>query len=400
VPPTRRWLIVSGKCERVATLLISSPLQIAALIALVTSLAFWLDRRFAALSKIGASILAIILGAALSNLRLVPETSVVYDVVSGPVTSLAIVWLLLAVNVRDLKRAGGRMLGAFALSVAGTAAGVGVAAAIFAPVFGDQNWRLAGTLMGTYSGGSVNFIAVGRGLDLQPRLFAAATAADNVTTALWLGASILLPLVLARWFPWPVPTGDTVTSTTSEADHRSSHPYFSLAPVSASRLALLLSVGLGLVVVSEVLGRLIPSVQPVLWLTTLALVAGHTPPLSRLDGSLQLGNLALNLFFVVIGIYSRIDRILEVGVEVFGYTLLVVAVHGVVVYGVGRLVRLDLGTLTVASQAAIGGPSSALAVAVGREWRGLILPGIIVGLLGYAVGTYLGFGLGALLRNW
>jgi uncharacterized membrane protein len=40
-----------------------------------------------------------------------------------------------------------------------------------------------------------------------------------------------------------------------------------------------------------------------------------------------------------------------------------------------------------------------LAVAVSREWRGLILPGIIVGLLGYAVGNYLGFGVAFLLRS-
>jgi len=65
---------------------------------------------------------------------------------------------------------------------------------------------------------------------------------------------------------------------------------------------------------------------------------------------------------------------------------------------VGKLLRLDLGTLAVASQAAVGGPSSALAVAISREWRHLVLPAVIVGLLGYAVGTYLGLGVGHLVR--
>ena len=86
------------------------------------------------------------------------------------------------------------------------------------------------------------------------------------------------------------------------------------------------------------------------------------------------------------------------GAEVFFYTLVVVGVHGLIVYGVGRAARLDVGTLSVASQAAIGGPSSALAVAVSREWPGLVLPGIIVGLFGYAVGNYLGFGVAYLVR--
>ena len=75
-----------------------------------------------------------------------------------------------------------------------------------------------------------------------------------------------------------------------------------------------------------------------------------------------------------------------------------VAVHGVFVLGVGRLLRLDMGTVAVASQAAVGGPTSALAVAISREWRHLVLPGVVVGLLGYAVGTYLGFGVAYVLR--
>ena len=62
------------------------------------------------------------------------------------------------------------------------------------------------------------------------------------------------------------------------------------------------------------------------------------------------------------------------------------------------MAKLDVGTLSVASQAAVGGPSSALAVAVSREWKALVLPGIIVGLLGYAIGNYLGVGV-ALLVN-
>jgi len=70
-----------------------------------------------------------------------------------------------------------------------------------------------------------------------------------------------------------------------------------------------------------------------------------------------------------------------------------------VVFGIGRVARMDVGSLAVASQAAVGGPSSALAVAVSREWKGLVLPGIIVGLLGYALGDYLGFGVAYLLKG-
>jgi len=163
-------------------------------------------------------------------------------------------------------------------------------------------------------------------------------------------------------------------------------------------MALLVASGFLLVLAANAAGRLVPGVPAVLWLTTFALAAGHLTPLGRVAGSLQFGNFALVFFFVVIGIHSRAAEIMAVGVDVFWFTLIIVTVHGLVVFGFGRLFRIDVASLSVASQAAVGGPPSALAVAVAREWPQLVLPGVIVGLLGYAVGTYLGFGVAGIVR--
>jgi uncharacterized membrane protein len=389
--------------------------------------AFLLDRRVRWFSKVGASLLALILGAVLSNTGVVPATSPVYSVVEGPLTSLAIAWLLLAVNLSDMKVAGPRMIGAFLLAGAGTALGAMVGAIVFSSAFGENTWRLAGVFTGTYSGGSVNFVAVGRGVELPDSLFAGAAAADALTTGIWLAATLLLPIWLRRFYPTPIPGeeaaegGEPHSGTdaagegrerrrpeTSEGGPRSgtetgdgadAHPFFDRIPLSTLDLANLLAVGILLVLASEWIGSLVPSVPAVLWLTTLALLVGHTKPFLKPRGALQLGNLALHFFFVIIGIHSRVSEILSIGMEVFYYTLVLVAVHGVVVFGFGRLARMDLGSLAVASQAAVGGPSSALAVAVSREWKGLVLPGIIVGLLGYALGNYLGLGVAFLLRG-
>ncbi|MEQ9398508.1 MAG: DUF819 family protein [Longimicrobiales bacterium] len=413
--------------------MIDHPLTLTAVIAAATLTAFLLDYKVPALGKVGASLLALILGALLSNFGVVPAASPVYDQIAGPVTLLAIAWLLLAVNVSDLKVAGPRMVGAFALAAVGTATGAFVGALVFAGFLGEDTWRLAGTLTGTYTGGSLNFVAVGTGLGLPAQLFAGATAADALTTGLWLGATLLLPLWIGRFYP-PVPeaalrvpgaredgaegagptaSGEPVPGTTTgpEGDH-AHHPFFLRQPVSTLDLAVLLAAGFFLLAASGAmatwLGGLaeagvvpgwIGGIPSVLWLTTFALVLGHTRFFREPSGALQLGTLALHFFFVVIGIWSRVSEILAVGVEVFFYTLVVVGVHGLVVFGGGKLARIDVGSLAVASQAAVGGPSSALAVAVSRKWPGFILPGIIVGLFGYAVGNYLGFGVAYLVRG-
>ncbi len=73
--------------------------------------------------------------------------------------------------------------------------------------------------------------------------------------------------------------------------------------------------------------------------------------------------------------------------------------HGLVIFGVGRLLKFDAGTLVVASQANIGGAASAVAIASARGYGDKLLPGIAVALAGYAVGNYLGFGMGTLPRT-
>lgn len=386
--------------------MIRSPLALCAVIAAATALAFWLDWRFAALGKVGASLLAIVFGALLSNTGAVPASSPVYDAVLGPVTSLAIAWLLLSVNLGDLKKAGLPMVGAFGVAVAGTTLGAFAATAVYQAHFGDDTWRLAAAMTGTYSGGSVNFISVGRAVGLSGPLFAGATAADNVVTGLWLAATLMLPVWLRRFYrpattpPAPSASRASAPAPSGSANRHQHHPYFAPEGVSAARTAGLFAAGLALLVASEWLGRAVPSVPAILWLTTLALLLGHTPLFRQASGAMQLGAVGLHFFFVLIGVLSRFSEIAAVGLEVLFFTLIVVGVHGVFVFGVGKLLRLDMGSIAVASQASVGGPSSALAVAVSREWRHLVLPGVVVGLLGYAVGTYLGLGVGYVLRGW
>lgn len=415
-------------------MMIESPAALAALIAALTALAFWLDLRYGWARTVGAAMLVVLFGAVVSNLGLVPFQSPVYDIISGPVTSLAIVWLLFAVDVRDLKDAGPAMLGAFTIAVLATATGAVVAALVFSGSFEGDAWKLAGVMTGTYAGGSLNFVAVGRELDFPPALFSAATASDAVMTAVWFGATLTLPVLLGKWYPTPRhdPHGGAAGSATggpaaeaggpisrtshSSAAHPSDaspspvlaspppdpmagHPFFARAPLKVVDLSVLMALGFGLLWAAESMLRVAPGIPTVLWLTTFALAVGHLPWVRRFSGAMHLGSLGLHLFLVIIGIASRFSEIARVGFDVFWFAALVIAVHGVMTYGVARVVGLDIETTSVASQAAVGGPASALALAVGRDWKALVLPGVVVGLLGYAVGNYLGLGVAYLMQR-
>jgi uncharacterized membrane protein len=382
--------------------LIQDSLAIAALIAGVTALAFWLDHRFPPLSKVGASLMAIIFGAVLSNSGLVPHDSPVYRGIEGPVTSLAIVYLLLGVKLADLRQAGPKMLGLFLVASVGTALGAVVGALVFSGSLGPDIWKIAGAFTGTYTGGSVNFAAVGRGLELPPSTFAAASAADAVTTGIWMGAVLAAPLWLMRG-KWANPsdlnpgpnTGRDAGGGPREHD---AHPFWGRTPVSLLDLVLLAALGMGVLIAARLLALWFPFFPEILWLTTIALALGQLPGIRRISGAQQLGNLGLHLFFAVIGIRSLVSAILVVGASVFWYTLVVVGIHGIFLFFVGRALKGSLPMIAVVSQAAIGGPSTAMATAIARGWPALLLPGVAVGLLGYALGNYAGFGIAYLVR--
>lgn len=391
--------------------MLTNPMALMTCIVAMTALGFWLEGRFEWARRVGASMLVILFGAMLSNLEWVPLKSPVYDAIGGPVTSLAIVWLLLAVDFRQLRAAGPRMAQAFALAVVGTCLGALTAALTVGRALGDVNRQLAGVMTGTYAGGSVNFVAVGRAVGLEETYFTAATAADNVLTAVWVAATLMLPLWLKRFYPErpghagaPAAAAQSTkaSSTTASATTTSAaqNPFLADILLRPFDLLALLTLGLGTILVADGVAAQVPAIPSVLWLSTFALLLGQLPAVRRLSGALQLGLVALNLFFVIIGIGSRVSEIFRVGPQVFYFTVLVVTIHGLVVYLGGRLLRLDVETLSVASQAAVGGPSTALALTAARGWQDLALPGLVVGLLGYAVGNYAGFAMAALVGSW
>ncbi len=128
-----------------------------------------------------------------------------------------------------------------------------------------------------------------------------------------------------------------------------------------------------------------------LWLTTLALVVAQLPWMRKLRGAEVLSYFALHIFFIVLGAASVLAEVAEAGLPIFSFMIAIIAIHVLVAYGVGWVAKVDLPTISIASQAAIGGPGSALAIGMAMKWHKLVAPAVIVGIFGYALGNYLGF---------
>ena len=356
-------------------------------------LSVWLEFRFKAMRKLGSGALVILIGMLLSNSGILPGDSEAYNFLMSSGVSAGIVLILLGVDMSSIKKAGPDMLKAFAIGALGSALGASSMAFFLSNSIGTETWKLAGQFTGTYVGGGINFAALGAALETSSDLYSAAVAADVALTAFWLIVCLTVPILLGKEGGNSDHESDEETFTLEKSLFRSKMP-LKLADVAA-----LVAITFGVMYLSGWLASVFSFLPRILWLTTLVLLLAQVPAIKKLTGSAMLGNFMLLLFLASNGANSVIARILEVGPAVFYFALGTIAVHGLVIFGIGRLFRIDAGTLAIASQANVGGSSSAMALASARGYADRILSGVAVGLLGYAVGNYLGLGVASFIRT-
>lgn len=362
--------------------------------ALLAAAAFGLWSETTALGRrLSGALVTMVAGFALSNLGLVPTEAPEYDAVWGWFVPLAIPLLLLRANLARIVREAGPTLVAFAFGALGTVLGA-IAAFYFVPV-GPASAQLAGIFCATYIGGSINYVAVAEALGLRDgTLLSAGVAADNVVMALYFVVLLALPSVgwLRRGYARRHEEADGEAARDAATGRL---PTLLGATVALALAAGLCAAGFAL---ADLAG--FPSAR-ILFVTALAVGVATVlhRPLSRLEGVDVLGALFMQVFFAVIGVSANVVNVLRAGPLLFVFALVIIVVHMVTILALGRLLKLDLLEIVIASNANIGGPSTAAAMAVARRWETLVMPAVLTGTLGYAIANFIGAGLGTWLAR-
>jgi len=344
-------------------------------------------------SHVTGAVIAILSAIAIANLRIIPHSAPAFDFVFSYFVPVLIPLFLFKADLRHMLFETTRMTGAFLIASAGTVIGVIVAvslldlgnlatAADIDPALREAG--IAGLFTSTYIGGSVNYAALGEitGLSADASFFSAATATDNLFSAVFLGVIAMLPgwNWLARRF--------------SRHEHGEEQEVLAgREPITASSLTLAMATAISFVAIGDYITSLtgIPSLRYAV-ITVLVVTAATAFPglMNRLHGGFELGVGLAFVFFAAIAAGANLVAMIQIAPLLIVLVLILLSVHLVVLLGVGRLFRLTLPELVTASNAAVLGATTAPALAAAKGWHDLVTPGVLVGVLGYALGTLIG----------
>ena len=341
----------------------------------------------------GSALLVILFTAVISNFNFIPSASnsiELYDIIFKYVAPISIFYLLLKVNITSIKNAGLPMVGLFVIGSLATTCGIIISWYLLTPesLLGEDAKIIAGMLTGTYTGGSVNFNAIALEYEFQKKgvLYAGTIAVDNVVTAIWIMITLIIPTVLNRIWKGDKKVVSKKSNSLKEDQENQN--------IDLTSLAWLLFLGVSVYYISDIISNYIINIPSILILTTIGIILAQSKFISNLKGSQDLGLYLVYVFLAVIGAYCEIEavsQLQDIGFLLLIFTISAVIIHGILFIIIGGVVYRDWEMISIASQANIGGGPSAIALAEAFDRKDLILPAILVGSLGNALGTYLGF---------
>lgn len=371
-----------------------------AIIILWATVSLVLEQRYRWASTISGAIIALVGAMALSNFKIIPTASPVYDTVWDYVVPLSIPLLLFNSNIIKIWKESRRLLVIFLIASVGTMIGTVVGFIVL------QQWipylaKIGAMMTGSYIGGGVNFAALSAKLNTPEEMISATVVADNSVMALYFLLLIAIPAL-------PIIKRHYHTDYATTDNEQEQQNYWQPKKIQLLDIALSITCAILLVAgsfkLSEVLQAWLPNNNliwnivvsffgdPYLLLTTFTLlvVVIWGDFFERLAGSSEIGTFFIYIFFVVIGIPASFVTIISIAPLLFIFVIIILIFNLGLSLVIGKWCNFKIEEILLASNATAGGPTTAAALAIGKRWTNLVGPILIIGTLGYVIGNYAG----------
>jgi uncharacterized membrane protein len=269
----------------------------------------------------------------------------------------------------------------------------------------DESEKVAGMLVGVYTGGTPNLAAIGSALQVSPNIFILTHTYDLIIGSV---ALLFLMTIAQRVFHIFLPRFQMLYKAENKlhladetADIENFDPLFKRKALPD----LLKAFGISIIIfgigggLSLLVTKPNDTIVAILSITTLGLLASLIKPVNKLQNSFQFGMYLIIAFSLVVSSMANLSNMFQIEfLQLFLYVFYVVFGSMVIHVGLARIFKIDADTTIISITALTYSPPFVPAVAGAIKNKEVIISGLTIGILGYAFGTYLGIFVGTILK--
>ncbi len=372
-------------------------------------LVIYLGNTYSIVRKIGTIVICYIVGLLIGNIGLLPDDlDNMHDILTSVTIPLAIPLLLFSEDIRKWVKMARQTFISLVLGLISVFIMVVVGYFIFRNYLPDA-WKISGLLIGVYSGGTPNLAAIATMLDVSDETYILTHTADLIVGAV----VFLFFLTFAQRFflmfmkPFKSPDENAKQSETEEKlEEFESYDGIFSKPILRSLLKafglsiLIFAIGGG---VSMLFSKQNQTVVAILSITTLGLVASTVPAINQIRKTFQLGMYFILVFSLVVASMANLGEMFNSGnsdflISIFMYIILAVVgsllLHSIISW----IFKIDVDNFLITSVALSMSPAFVPVVAAAMKNKLIVISGLIIGIIGYAIGNYLGVVVAYLLK--
>ena len=323
------------------------------------------------------------------------EITMVYKGFKSNLLPAMIFLMLLQSDVRAILKLGRKILLTFFLASLSISLGFVVMFALLHRFFEPTAWQAFGALSGSWMGGTGNMVAIQGALGLEDSKMGYVLLIDSIDYAIWVMILLALVPLASKFNRWSGADGMVLEGLKARLERTE------MIPHSFPSLFMLLGLSLMVSVLAQEIAPLLPTTSfltQTTWIVLFATVAGILAGMTHLNRHQSAATLAnMMLYLIVALIASRADfaELTEAPLYIMA-GFMIILIHALIMVLFAKLFKLDLFSLGVASLANIGGVASAPILA-GAYHKALIPIGVLMAMMGYIIGTFMGLGVSKVL---
>ena len=372
-----------------------------ALYVLLPALVIYLCHRYSWLDKVGTVVICYVIGIAVGNAGILPENMFeVQDLLMTLTIPIALPLIFFSIDIKKWSRLAGKSILSFALAAVAVVIATAVGFLVFGHTIGEESWKVGGMLIGVYTGGTPNLAAIGTALQIDPTTYIAAHTSDVVVSAIYL---LLLMTVLQRILFVFLPRFQPAQG---ESQGKGIEDFSSYAGILDRKKALPLLAAFGIAVGIFAVGAGLTFVFPqdiamvvaILTVCTLGIVCSFIPAIRRIPMTFQLGQYIILIFCLVVSSMADLSKLLSTAPAMIGYVSIAIFFGLIIHVALAAIFKIDADTVIITSVAGVFSPPFVPMIAAALRNKEVVVTGVITGIIGWVIATYLGIGVAYVLH--